>query len=111
MIILGWGHYAQDIELGIERSHPGLQPGAGAAFAVDIMGEERLVIVQEIKRHHRDLDVQEALAAIRRALADAHELQAYAIVLLKTGSIPKTSSGKIQRHACRARFRANELEA
>ncbi len=45
-----------------------------------------------------------ATDAIRKAVAEQHELEVYGVLLLKPGSIPKTSSGKIQRHACRAGF-------
>jgi uncharacterized protein DUF3326 len=70
---------------------------------VEAEGEERLVIVHEVERHPRDSFA--AIAdALRRAVAEEHEVQAHDIVLLRPGSIPKTSSGKIQRHACRAGY-------
>ncbi len=111
IIIRGRNHYPQDIELTVERSHPALRPGCGAAFTVEVDGEERLVVVQEIERQYRQIDGEELAAAIRSAVAGQHELQVYAVVLLKPGGIPKTSSGKIQRHACRAGFLSGELEA
>jgi amino acid adenylation domain-containing protein len=55
-------------------------------------------------------DVEEVIAAIRQAVAEEHEVQVYGVVLIKPGSIPKTSSGKIQRRACRAKFLAGELD-
>src|SRR6185369_10553056 len=51
------------------------------------------------------------MAAIRRAVADEHEVTPDAVVLLKPASLPKTSSGKIQRHACRAGFLSGSLAA
>ena len=48
--------------------------------------------------------------AVRRAVAEQHELHIAAVVLVKPGSIPKTSSGKIQRHACKAGFLAGDLD-
>ena len=111
IIIRGRNYYPQDIELTVEQSHPALRPGCGAAFAVEVGGEERLVVTQEIKRtYRRTLDVDQIIGAIRKAVAAQHEIQVYAVWLLKTGQIPKTSSGKIQRHACRAGFMANSLE-
>lgn len=110
MIIRGQNHYPQDIELTLEKSHPALRPGCGAAFTVSMKGEERLVIVQEVERNYlRKLNVNEVVESIREAVAAEHGLQVYAAVLLKTGSIPKTSSGKIQRHACRTGFLAGSL--
>ncbi|MDM9382032.1 amino acid adenylation domain-containing protein [Chlorogloeopsis sp. ULAP01] len=111
IIIRGRNHYPQDIEITVEKSHPTLQSAAGAACAIDVAGEERLVIVQEVKRSYlRHLDVNEVIAAIRQAIAENHELQVYGVLLLKPGSIPKTSSGKIQRHACCAGFLNQSLD-
>jgi amino acid adenylation domain-containing protein len=109
IIIRGRNHYPQDIELTTERSHAALRPGCGAAFSVEVAGEERLVVVQEVARHYGETSLEEVVGSIRRDIAEAHELQAYAVVLVKTGSVPKTSSGKIQRHACRAGFLAERL--
>src|SRR6185436_9560576 len=111
IIIRGRNHYPQDIELTVERSHPALQPVGGAAFSVEVNGEERLVVAQEIERHARNVDVESLARTIRQAVADQHELQVYAVVLIKTGHILRSSSGKIQRHACRAGFLAGTLEA
>ncbi|HEX9840752.1 MAG TPA: amino acid adenylation domain-containing protein [Anaerolineales bacterium] len=104
IIIHGSNHYPQDIELTVESSHPALQPGAGAAFSVAEDGKECLVIVQEVTRQHRKTDLIEVVSAIRQAVAEKHDLQIFAIVLVKPMSIPKTSSGKIQRQACKKAF-------
>lgn len=110
MIIRGQNHYPQDVELTVEQSHPALRAGCGAAFTVDVKGQERLVVVQEVERSYlRKLNVNEVIGNIRQAVAAQHALQIYATVLVKTGSIPKTSSGKIQRHACRAGFLTGSL--
>ena len=77
---------------------------------VEIAGEERLVLAQEVNVR-RQLDADEIIRAINEAVAEEHELQAHAVVLLKTGSIPKTSSGKIQRHACREKFLSKSFDA
>jgi len=111
IIIRGRNHYPQDIELTVERCHPAVQSGRCAAFSVDVAGEERLVVVQEINRHFRQDDViAEVAAAMRLAVSEAHELQVYAVVLIRPWSIPTTSSGKIQRHVCRERFLTDALE-
>ncbi|MBW4457030.1 MAG: AMP-binding protein [Nostoc indistinguendum CM1-VF10] len=111
IIIRGRNHYPQDIELTVEQSHPALRPSCGAAFALEMNGQERLVVVQEVERSYlRQLDVNEVVGAIRQAVSEQHELQVYAVVLLKTASIPKTSSGKIQRHACRIGFLNRSLD-
>ncbi len=111
IVIRGRNHYPQDIELAVEHSHPALRTGCSAAFSVEVEGSERLVVVAEVERSYlRRLLVDEVVGLIRKAVSEQHELQVYAVLLLKTGSIPKTSSGKIQRHACRAGFVDKSLD-
>ncbi len=111
IIIRGQNHYPQDIELTAQKSHPALRPNCGAAFTVEFKSSERLVLVQEIERSYlRKLDVNEVVGNIREAVTAEHSLQVYNTVLIKTGSIPKTSSGKIQRHVCRAKFLNRSLD-
>ena len=110
-ILRGRNYYPQDIEHTVEQCHPALQPSSGAAFGIEIDGDEQLVIVQEVQRSYlRTLSVDEIMEAICAAVAEAHELQVYAVALLRPGSIPKTSSGKIQRHRCRANFLGDNLD-
>ncbi|MDX2247757.1 MAG: AMP-binding protein [Bacteroidia bacterium] len=110
MIIRGRNHYPQDIEHTTGQSHIALKPGGNAAFSVEIAGEERLVVAAEIEPQTlKTHSSEEIFAAIRREIALRHELQVYAIALLKRRSIPKTSSGKIRRNACREAYLQREL--
>ncbi len=109
IIIRGKNHYPQDIELTVERSHEAFQPGGGAVFSVELNGEERLVAVQELKRTCRNPDVEAIAAAVREAVAESHEIQVYALVLIRVMSLPKTSSGKVQRQLCKKKYLAGEL--
>ena len=112
IIIRGRNYYPQDIELTVDNAHEAIRIGNTAAFAVEVAGEEKLVVTPEIKRTAlRKLNVEEVTKAIKSAIAQHHELQTHAIVLLKTGSIPKTSSGKIQRHACKAGYLDGSLNS
>lgn len=110
IIIRGSNHYPQDIELTVEQSHPALQPGGGAAFALQVDGLEELVVVQEVSRQARNSDMSEVMRAIRSAIAENHDLQVFAIALIRPLSIPKTSSGKIQRRATRSAYLDGSLE-
>jgi acyl-CoA synthetase (AMP-forming)/AMP-acid ligase II len=114
IIIGGANHFPQDIELTVEKSHPLIKPTCSAAFSVDCNNEEKLVVIAEIDHRQRLLSEMNALdasvQAIRQQVAEIHELKLHAIVLIKSGSIPKTSSGKIQRSACRQAFLSNSLE-
>jgi acyl-CoA synthetase (AMP-forming)/AMP-acid ligase II/acyl carrier protein len=108
IIIRGRNHYPHDIELTIQNSHPALRVDGGAAVSVDVGGDERLVVIQEIDRH-RHADAESAVALIRTAIAEDHEIAPYAIVLVRQNAVPKTSSGKIQRSACALAFREGSL--
>ncbi|HYO59970.1 AMP-binding protein, partial [Archangium sp.] len=108
IILRGRNLYPQDLELTVEQCHPAMRPGCGAAFSVEVGGEERLVVVQELDTR-QSADPAQVLGAMRQALSEGHEVQPHALVLIEPGSIPKTSSGKIQRHACKAGFLEGEL--
>ncbi|RAM48138.1 MAG: beta-ketoacyl synthase [Hapalosiphonaceae cyanobacterium JJU2] len=111
IIIRGLNHYPQDIEGTVERCHPALRVSCNAAFGINVNNEERLVVVQEVERSHlRRLNVDELVGAIRQNVAKEHDLEVYSVLLLRTGAIPKTSSGKIQRYACKAGFLAESLD-
>jgi acyl-CoA synthetase (AMP-forming)/AMP-acid ligase II/acyl carrier protein len=109
--IRGCSYWPHDIELAVERSHPALRRGCGAAFAIDDQGEEQLAIVQEIDRRHRadQLDLDEVLERIRAVVAEEIGLPIRLIALLRAGTLPKTTSGKIQRRACRDLLLAGSL--
>jgi acyl-CoA synthetase (AMP-forming)/AMP-acid ligase II/acyl carrier protein len=109
IVIRGVNHYPQDIEFTVENAHPSLRPGCGAAFSIEAAGEERLVIVQEAEESS-EFDPDEVIDRIRQAVAEQHDLQVYAAVLIKARSIPKTSSGKIQRQTCRLSYLKGELD-
>jgi amino acid adenylation domain-containing protein len=111
IIIRGVNHYPQDVELTVQRSHAALTPDCAAAFSVEVDGDERLVVVQEVERtSRRSLDTAAVLDTIRQAITEQHELQAHAVVLIRPATLPKTSSGKIRRQTCRARYLTGGLE-
>ena len=111
IIIRGTNHYPQDIEWTVQGAHPALRPENGAAFSVEIEGQEQLIIAQEIERGYREsFNEGEITHKICRAVVEEHELDTYAIFLLKRGSLTKTASGKIQRRACKANFLNGTLD-
>jgi acyl-CoA synthetase (AMP-forming)/AMP-acid ligase II len=109
IIIRGKNHYPQDLEATVENSHPAFRRGCAAAFAVSVENEERLVVAAEIDRGYLRADLSEVLVKAREAIALTHELQAQ-VVLLRPGTVEKTSSGKIARHSCRRRFMERTFE-
>ena len=111
-VMIFWGRYCypQHVEQTVQQAHQALRENAGAAFSIDSEGAERLVIVQEVERSYlRSLNMAEIVTAICQAVGLEHEVEVYAISLLKTGSIPKTSSGKIQRRGCAKQFTEGSL--
>lgn len=104
IILRGKNHYPQDIEAIVAMSHPLLRRGCGAAFSVEVTGREELVVLQEVQRQTPPEKSFEIKCAIRQALAEDQAVKPYSVVLLKPNTIPKTSSGKIMRSACRADF-------
>jgi acyl-CoA synthetase (AMP-forming)/AMP-acid ligase II len=111
IIVRGRNHYPQEIEETAERADPALRPGCTAAFAVepDGGGDAELVVVLEIRRKHEDVDVAAIAARVRALVAEEHGLQVRSVVLLHSGGMPKTSSGKVQRWLCRERLCSGEL--
>jgi acyl-CoA synthetase (AMP-forming)/AMP-acid ligase II/alkylation response protein AidB-like acyl-CoA dehydrogenase len=105
IIIRGANHHPQDIEWTVQASHPSMRPEAGAALAVVVDGEEKLVVVQEVEREHvTGLQIDEVARMVRHAIGASHDVDLFALLLLTRGSLPKTASGKIQRQACRGFF-------
>lgn len=112
LIVRGRNYYPRDIEWTVERSHPALMPNGGAAFSVTVDGEEKVVVLQEVRRSDRHrVSAEEITGAIRRAVAEEHGLHLQDIQLLNVGAVLKTSSGKIQRLACAAAYLKGEFKA
>jgi amino acid adenylation domain-containing protein len=108
VIIRGRNLYPQDIEWSVQQCHTALRTDFGAAFSVEAEGEERLVVVQELDAR-QGADPEALRESVCRAVAEAQEVQLHSLVLIKAGSLPKTSSGKVQRRATRAAYLAGEL--
>jgi len=110
IIIRGQNYYPQDIEKTVEQAHLGLRKGCGAAFGVTQSHTEQLAVVQEVERRYRRQPLDPIIQAIREAISAQHHLQVAAVVLIKPTTIPKTSSGKIQRQTCRQMWWNGELD-
>ncbi|GAA3463920.1 non-ribosomal peptide synthetase [Saccharothrix longispora] len=108
VVVRGANHYPVDIEITAERalSSPS---AAGAAFAVDDGDTERLVLVLELGRGVKPDDAM--TTAVRTAVAREHQLDLSDLVLVRPGGIPRTTSGKIRRLACRDAYLAGTLPA
>ncbi|WP_406835360.1 fatty acyl-AMP ligase [Streptomyces sp. AHU1] len=104
IVIEGRNHYPQDLELSAEMSHWALRPGCTAAFSVDCGEEgEQPVVVAETAPEAAG-EAEKIIDLIRGAISGAHGLRVRDVVLVHPGTIPKTSSGKIQRRASRTAY-------
>jgi acyl-CoA synthetase (AMP-forming)/AMP-acid ligase II len=112
IIVRGKNHYPQDIEQTVFSSHEALQPNACAAFSFEIEQEEKLVVVQEIRRSFRqDADYNSIFSRLMAEINVKHGIAPHDIVLISPGTLPKTTSGKIQRDKCRQMWRSQRLSA
>ncbi len=109
IIIRGNNYFPHDIERTVQESHLAFQQGTTAAFSVSNGPDEHLVVVQELKHHKSLTDFEHLTTAIRQAVSLEHDLPVHAVVLVKPGSIPKTTSGKLQRQACKEAFLKERL--
>jgi acyl-CoA synthetase (AMP-forming)/AMP-acid ligase II len=109
--IRGRNYYPNDIERLAEASHPAVRRSCSAAFTVlDAEQVTRLAVVAEVNQDAPAAPA-DVMRAIRSAVATELELQVSWIVLLEARSIPKTSSGKIQRSLCRDLLESDRFES
>jgi acetylornithine/succinyldiaminopimelate/putrescine aminotransferase/acyl-CoA synthetase (AMP-forming)/AMP-acid ligase II/predicted amino acid dehydrogenase/acyl carrier protein len=98
IIIRGRNLVPQDIEQTVEQCDPAIQPAFAAAVSLEAAGAERLVVVAEVRREvRRKIDAKDLIDRIGRAVAAEYAVEVSAVVLLRPGTLPKTSSGKTQR--------------
>jgi acyl-CoA synthetase (AMP-forming)/AMP-acid ligase II len=122
IIVEGRNHYPQDIEKTAEKSHPGLRPGCCIAFSLEEDGKTQVIVVAELNKQYRleddtapagdsltPVSRKEIEKVVRREVTEEHQIRVDQVVLIPTGTIPKTTSGKLQRSGCRQRFVAGAL--
>ncbi|STX29324.1 polyketide synthase [Legionella beliardensis] len=107
IIIHGRNYYPQDIELSIVNNYPALSINSNIAFAQNDAGYDRLIIVQEVSKNIKKFS--ELFDEIINICIAEHDILPDRIVLIKRGSLPKTSSGKVQRSDCRQQLAAGLL--
>jgi acyl-CoA synthetase (AMP-forming)/AMP-acid ligase II len=110
IIIRGRNHYPQDIEWSVRSCYPCFQHYTCAAFSLEIENEEKLIICQEVERNFLSHEnYYEIPNIIRECVANYHDVVPHNILLVSYGSIPKTTSGKVQRNLCRSYYTNNLL--
>jgi acyl-CoA synthetase (AMP-forming)/AMP-acid ligase II len=110
LIVRGFKHYPQDLELTVERQHPAIRPGCVAVFALEAH-DERIAVAAELDPRRLDLAnvISDLIGRICGAVAEIHGIQLHTVALLKPGALPKTSSGKIPHRACAQALSGGQL--
>ncbi|HWU91333.1 MAG TPA: hypothetical protein VN253_28900, partial [Kofleriaceae bacterium] len=109
VIINGRNHYPHDLEATAASAHPWLRPNCGVAFSVERDEQERLVLVYEVLSEFEPAKAQQLAVAVGEAISRAHGLKLYDLVLVGTHTVPKTTSGKLQRLLCRTLYETGKL--
>ena len=129
LIVRGFKHYPQDLELTVERQHPAIRPGCAAVFALEAHDDERIAVAAELDPRRLDIArmnrpeflttpfllregaraISELIGTIRRAVAEIHGVQLHTVALLRAGALPKTSSGKIRHRDCAQALSGGQL--
>lgn len=108
IIIDGRNHHPIDIELTVEEEVPAVRAGHVVTFSIDTSEGEQVVIAAEVERGAR-ADLGELRVKVRRAVAARHDIHVDDVVFLRHGTMPKTSSGKLQRRTCSDRYQRGAL--
>lgn len=104
IIIRGRNHYPHDIENTVEKSHASILSGGTVALEI----ENKLIVVSEIQKAMvKTLDYQGLLTTLRKRISDLHGLRLHDLVLIASGTLPKTSSGKPRRSHCKSLYHQN----
>ncbi len=111
IVVAGKNHYPQDIERTVHDSLPELRMGGVAAFSVENERREEVVVVVELgPRRLKDAAWQsQIVGTIRDAIAREHQLVVHDVVLARPRTIPRTSSGKLERLHCRSKYLARSI--
>ncbi len=125
IVIRGQNIYPQDLEFTVEQSHPAVRPSSTIAFSVPgAAAGEALVVAMEIDpamiREWRLLssrsgvepqhEIQNVAQRVRQAISEVHQLAVSEVCVMRPGTIPKTSSGKLRRPSCRRAFLTGSLD-
>lgn len=110
IIVRGVNKYPQDIELTAEQASDAMQSGVVAAFAIVAEDRERLILTAEVQKRGEGNDWDKVIKDIRREVSAQHDIAPDAVSLVRYGTLPRTSSGKIQRHACRQLYELGSLK-
>jgi len=111
LIVRGRNFYPQDIEHAAQYAHPALTAGGGAAFQCAAPHDGRVVLVHELTRQGlRRPNLVEVKDAIRAKIIEHCDIAVHEVLLIRPGSLPRTTSGKVRRARCRELFESAEFD-
>jgi len=111
IIVRGINYGPEDIESTVAASHPAFLNFTGAAFGLIVDGEEQVVVVQEVGREvDGSIDWDAAARDASNSVTREQGLRLHELVIVRQGTIPRTSSGKIRRGRCREMYQASLLD-
>jgi acyl-CoA synthetase (AMP-forming)/AMP-acid ligase II len=109
IIIRGRNHHPEDIEVSVQHCHMALAGSVGAAFPIQTPEQEQLAVVFEVSGSVPPDELAGIGQVIREAIWARHEIEVHQIALVPAGQVPRTSSGKLRRGACKGAFLRGEL--
>jgi len=110
IIVNGRNLYPHDIEFSAETASPLIRGHCGAAFEQEVDGEVRIAILLEVNPAEDEAGYGEIMATVRKRVAEDLELPLYWVGLCGPGTVPKTTSGKIQRRLTKAMVEEDDVE-
>ncbi len=111
IIFRGVKHYPQDIEASIVAAVPAVHAHGVAAFSIDGPAGEQVAIAAEVEREFlRRADLRQLTNSIRIVVSEEHGITLQNVVLIRPGTLPRTTSGKIQRRYCGDLYQSNGFQ-
>lgn len=110
VIIRGLSYTCEDVEDLAQASHRAVMAAPCAAFGVEGSSGEELIVAQEINRGSIEgLDLGEVVGAIQESIVLHYGIRASDVVLVQPGTLPRTTSGKVQQHKARDLYVSGRL--
>lgn len=109
IIIRGRNHYPHDLEATVQSGSPHLIPGGGSAFLIDRHDDDHLVLVQEVDRGSKKADWEQIIPEIRRSVTSEHDVFVHEVILIRMGTLPRTTSGKVRYSEVKQQYTDGEL--
>ena len=111
LIVRGKKHHPEELEATLAAALAGLGSGLRVAFAVEAAEGSHIILAQELDRHDVNrADLGEAIKTAFGAIVEQHGIRVDDILLLRPAAIARTTSGKVQRHRCKADFEAGRFQ-